>query len=425
MRRPSRASRLLAGLAAVSAAAAVGVSLAAAPRAARAHDDVRGLWVLRTTLGSPASIDRMVRDAAASGFNTLLVQVRGRGDAWYSSALEPRAGGLAAAEGDFDPLARTIARAHDAGLRVHAWVNVNLVASASALPAAGDHVARRHPEWLMVPRDLAGAAVTTRPDDPAWTAALARWTRANADQVEGLFLSPMVPAAQEHTLAVLDDLVSRYPLDGLHLDYIRYPTPDFDYNPIAVAEFRAFAAWDLPDGTVARLDADAVRTPTAWPDALPDEWAAFRRARLTDLVARAARNAKAMRPELTISAAVLPRPAEARDRKLQDWADWAAAGYLDAVCPMIYTTGAAEFAAQLDEVVAAADAVPVWAGIGAYRLPVARTAANVRAARRGGAAGVLLFSYDSLVAPSSPSRSYLQTLKPTLLEAHAPDGADR
>ena len=49
----------------------------------------------------------------------------------------------------------TIARAHEAGLQVHAWINVNLVASAVDLPAAREHVIYRHPEWLMVPRALA------------------------------------------------------------------------------------------------------------------------------------------------------------------------------------------------------------------------------------------------------------------------------
>ena len=63
----------------------------------------------------------MVAAARASGFNTLLVQVRGRGDAYYQSAIEPRAAELAAHPG-FDPLASTISQAHAAGLRVHAWV---------------------------------------------------------------------------------------------------------------------------------------------------------------------------------------------------------------------------------------------------------------------------------------------------------------
>src|SRR5687767_8787758 len=65
--------------------------------------EVRALWVVRTTLSSPQGIRTMVREAAAAGFNTLMVQVRGRGDAFYSSTIEPRAEALAGESPDFDP----------------------------------------------------------------------------------------------------------------------------------------------------------------------------------------------------------------------------------------------------------------------------------------------------------------------------------
>ena len=52
-----------------------------------------------------------MRSAAASGFNTLLVQVRGRGDAYYASRVEPRAEPLASQPSSFDPLATVIALA--------------------------------------------------------------------------------------------------------------------------------------------------------------------------------------------------------------------------------------------------------------------------------------------------------------------------
>src|SRR5579872_6535259 len=96
-------------------------------------DEVRGLWVLRTSLTSPGSIENVVRTAQANGFNTLLVQVRGRGEAYYQSAIEPRAMELDGQPASFDPLALTLQLAHRAGLRVHAWINVDLVSSAGLL----------------------------------------------------------------------------------------------------------------------------------------------------------------------------------------------------------------------------------------------------------------------------------------------------
>src|SRR5574342_1097777 len=58
---------------------------------ADAATETRALWVLRTSLGSPESIGALVRSAKEHGFNTLFVQVRGRGDAYYSGGPEPRA----------------------------------------------------------------------------------------------------------------------------------------------------------------------------------------------------------------------------------------------------------------------------------------------------------------------------------------------
>ena len=121
----------------------------AAPPAPVRNQEIRALWVLRGSLTRPDRIDRLVTAAARSGFNTLLLQVRGRGDAYYDSAIEPRGTALA---GTFDPLAYAIAAADKSGLRVHVWFNTNLVASTAMMPTSPTHVVNAHPEWLMVPR---------------------------------------------------------------------------------------------------------------------------------------------------------------------------------------------------------------------------------------------------------------------------------
>src|SRR3972149_8637498 len=77
--------------------------------------EIRALWVLRSPLASPESIATVVEHARASGFNTLLAQVRGRGDAYYRSTLEPRAEELDRRPVDFDPLATLLAAARPAG----------------------------------------------------------------------------------------------------------------------------------------------------------------------------------------------------------------------------------------------------------------------------------------------------------------------
>jgi uncharacterized lipoprotein YddW (UPF0748 family) len=415
------AIRLATVLTGVAMAAAPVSTAAVAERPRADAAEMRGLWVGRGVLSSPASIAEMVRDAEAVGVNTLFVQVRGRGEVYYRSGIEPRASDLASQPASFDPLAETLTRAHAAGLRVHAWVNVNLVASAVNGPQSAGHVARRHPDWLMVPRALAASLAKRPPRAAGYVTALNTWTAAASHRVEGLFLSPLVPPAQDYTVAVVQELVRAYPVDGLHLDYIRYPGSDFDYGKTAIAEFRrAMTARGVTATERRRLDGAALADPTVWPRTYPAAWTAFREERLTSLLARLRSSARQARPGLTISAAVAPDLAVARTDKLQPWGQWADAGYLEAVCPMIYTPDPAEFEHLLTAArTRLAGGTRLWAGIGAYRLTPAATATNIRAARHAGAEGVMLFSYEQLTGEPAQMPAGMDTLRAVLMEAPA------
>jgi uncharacterized lipoprotein YddW (UPF0748 family) len=399
----------------VVALALVYAGIAALPARAET-DEVRGLWVLRTSLSSARSIDAVVRTAESSGFNTLMVQVRGRGEAFYTSALEPRATELDGQPAAFDPLAYMVAAAHGAGLRVHAWVNVGLVSSAATLPRSRNHVVSRHPEWLMVPKQIAGALRGVDVRSPAYVGQLARWTRAASTTVEGLYLSPMTDAAQDYTVSVVNEIVSRYPIDGLHLDYARYPNELFDYSARALGAFRELKAPAVALRERQRLDQAALRDPAAWANMFPEGWAAFRRDRLTTLIRRVHDGAKAARPAIVVSAAVAPDAQGARDHAYQDWSAWASARLVDAICPMAYTSNLADFSAVVTRARASAAGLPIWAGIGAWQLPSDRAVEHVRAARRAGVSGVLLFSYDALTASDAAPSAYFANLRQAFLE---------
>jgi uncharacterized lipoprotein YddW (UPF0748 family) len=387
----------------------------AVPQDAAPLADVRGLWVLRTSMTSPASIAAVVRTAVEGGYNTLLVQVRSRGEAYYASEIDPRAAELAQQPKTFDPLAVMLTTAHAAGLKVHAWVNVNFVSSAVALPTSKNHVAAKHPEWLMVPRALAAELHRLDPASPAYVNRLARWTRGQQDSVEGLYLSPATDEAQDYTVGVIRSIAKSYPLDGIHLDYIRYPSEEFDYSAAALRAFRAGHARAVEAGERERLDRASRADPLVWARSYPEAWTTFRTERLTTLVKKVRTAVKTARPKAVLSSAVIPDPADARDAHFQNWEGWADSGLLDVVCPMAYSTMPAAFADQVASAVSAAHGQPVWMGIGAWRLPVAQTAAHVATARRAGVEGVLLFSYDSLLTAVAPRGSYFTRLRSTLL----------
>jgi uncharacterized lipoprotein YddW (UPF0748 family) len=382
-----------AGHLAVSALLALAVPAAASPAG-----ELRGLWVVRTALVSPASVDRVVDEAAAAGFNALFVQVRGRGDAFYSSGLVPRSILLEGQPRDFDPLARLIHRARARRLQVHAWINVLLVAHFGQ-PLPRGHVLVRHPEWIMVPRSVAREAFDAPPRRRLQL--VARAGRREGD-VEGYYLSPSVPEAVDHLESVVRELVRSYRIDGLHLDFIRYPGPDWDHSRAALVAFRRV------HGTRALLGG---------PDRDAFGWAEYRRRTVTALASRLADAARVERPGIVLSAAVAPDEAQAVHHKFQDWPGWLSNGILGALCPMAYTPDNRIFVEQVEHALARAGGrQPVWAGIGAYRLDVEGIVEKVQLARRAGAGGVVLFSNESL-SPADWERLGREAFTPAVKSA--------
>jgi uncharacterized lipoprotein YddW (UPF0748 family) len=414
----------LAALAVLVFAAVLAAPLNRLSAAAEQTHEIRALWVLRTSLTTPASITALVKSAHEHGFNTLLVQVRGRGDSYFAGGIEPRAADLQRQPTTFDPLASVLAAARNAGLSVHAWINVNLVSSAVDLPVAPGHIVHRHPEWLMVPREIAQELAKVNQTSPAYVGRLARWTRTQLDEVEGLYASPLQPAAVAHAEAVVRDLARRYALDGVHFDYARYPGPRFDYSRSAIAEFRTFIRPQITPALRRELDARERVDLFAYPDALTDQWKSFRINRMTSMMGRLHDAVKSARPDALVTVAAKPDIQEAHEQRLQDWRNWLQTGIVDAVCPMAYTPEPGRFAEQIAAARQAAGDRAIWAGIGAYRLTAWQTVQNIQTARRLGAAGVVLFSYDSLIDPKLAPADYLAVVgRSAFADTSMPEGS--
>lgn len=361
-------------------------------------EEVRALWVVRSTLTHPDSIRVMVERADRAGFNTLLVQVRGRGDAYYWSRWEPLAEPLQQQGASFDPLRAVIREAHARGIGVHAWVNTHLIGGTGDLPSDPAHLISRRPDLLAVPRELARELFRVDPFSPRFAEALLAYAQANTDRVEGLYSAPSNPEVQEHVYAVWMDLLENYDLDGLHFDYIRYPSSDFDYSRGALERFRAWVSPRLPPARLQELDARYRQDPMAFADALPGPWGEFRRAQITGLVERIYFGVKKRRPTAVVSAAVFPDPDDAYENRFQDWRGWIQAGILDVVAPMAYTPDNDRFEEQIRMAVEAAGPDRVWAGIGVYQNTYQGTLDKVRIARSLGTRGTVLFSYDWAVS---------------------------
>jgi len=275
----------------------------------------------------------------------------------------------------------------------------------------------------MVPRDIAQQLAAVDIDSPAYAGNLARWTRAQLTDIEGLYTSPIMPASAAYTESIVRDIARRYAVDGVHFDYARYPNERFDYSRAAIREFRAAVRPAIADPLRRALDAAEPIDLFAYPDALPEEWREFRVSRLTALIARLRAAVKSERPAALVTVAAAPDMHDALTHRLQDWGGWLNDGLIDALCPMAYTQEAARFAEQIAAARQAAGRRPVWDGIGAYRLSPAQTIENIQTARKLGAAGVILFSYDSLVNPRQSAPDYLATVGRAAFSTHVAAGA--
>ncbi len=387
----------------------------AAPSPLLAHiaaapvNEVRALWVVRDTMTSPQAVQEMVKQANAAGFNTLIVQVRGRGDAYYNARWEPRAALLENQPNDFDPLALTIKEAHAAGIKVHAWINTFLVADAGVLPKSPNHAMYKHPEWLAVPRGIAHELYRGDPKAPNYSSTLISYAQNNKEELEGIFFSPAHPGVKEQIYNLWIDITERYDVDGLHFDYIRYPNRQFDYSRTSLDRFRAELEKTISPADRKHFGEIAATDPLAHVNAFPDRYSQFQRDQVTDLVERVYQGVKARKPDAVVSAAVFANDKDAFDARCQDWKLWLKRGILDAVCPMAYTEETSTFTHQIEVAVGARGANQVWAGIGSWKIPVVSTLEKISAARQKGAQGFILFSYDAAVRSSevNPNADYL------------------
>ncbi|HZM93503.1 MAG TPA: hypothetical protein VFB92_08785, partial [Vicinamibacterales bacterium] len=188
---------------------------------------------------SAASIQRAIASAATAGFDAVVA---------------PLTIGMRSDADSFDAGAELLRQARERGMAAHLSITVNVAASVGELPASRDHVIYQHPEWLMVPRQVAAEMLKIDTRSPAYLGQITRWTRANADRVEGVYLSPLDPAAASYLVSAITAAVEGYAVDGLYLEAVDFPGDDFDYSRHAMELFRTRMRSSLSTAERARLD---------------------------------------------------------------------------------------------------------------------------------------------------------------------------
>lgn len=175
--------------------------------AAQPKREFRGAWIQcvngqfqgMTTQKMQETLTYQLNELQKDGCNAIIFQVRPECDALYESKLEPWSRFLTGVQGQapspyWDPLQWMITECHKRGMELHAWINPYRAKTKTTTSLASNHIAMRHPE-LVFPYD-------------------------------GLFiLNPALKANRDYIASVVKDIVSRYDVDGLHIDDYFYPYP--------------------------------------------------------------------------------------------------------------------------------------------------------------------------------------------------------
>ena len=299
---------------------------------AQSQAQVRGVWV-RPLIGADAEtrknpargrefVRRELQKIKAADLNTIYLESFWDGYAIYPSKHAPTRPlnieyGTAENGKGWDVLRVYTEEAAKLDLKIHAWMHVFHQWSTNLGGLEKSPIFAKHRGWAIL--DNSGSPLV----------------RSEAEGVNRdifkVFLSPSNRAARKYLRNIVAELAANYPeLGGIQWDYIRYPlqteSASFDYNPQTLTQFKRET----------KLDARKLSprtTPNEW-----KKWQDWKTGQVTETVRELGAVVRRIRPTWEISAAVFPDINENLRVKQQDWKSWAAAGDVDALLPMLYST---------------------------------------------------------------------------------------
>ncbi len=338
--------------------------------------EYRVIWVDSWNAGilNASQVDDLVATCRANNINTIMPEIRKIGDAYYDSSIEPRATNISGGP-SFDPLGYLLQVAHDTSggkkrIEIHGWFVAQRIWTGGTLPP--DHVLSQHPEYIM--SDVDG----------------------NTSYNGKNYLDPGHPDAVDHNVAVILDCMSKYNLDGVNLDYIRYPGSTWGYNPVSVARF------------------NAVYGRSGQPDPDDPDWSDWRRECVSLEVRKIYVKMARIDPLVVLTTDTVQWGSSYDDFEassayagvFQDWVGWLEDGIIDYNALMNYATSDSRFQGWTDLSLAHDGKRGSIIGIGAYlQTRVQDGMDQLLYARNAGAAGLNIYDWGSEVNSTSESRT--------------------
>ncbi|HEY9629344.1 MAG TPA: family 10 glycosylhydrolase [Coleofasciculaceae cyanobacterium] len=343
-----------------------------------AGSEIRAMWLDRGTIvqaGSRQGLEKIFDRLAASGINTIFFETVNAGYPIYPSQVAPQQNPLTL---QWNPLKEAVELAHERDMELHAWVWVF---------AAGNQA---HNPLVQMPSDYPGPILAAHPD---WANYDDRGSMIPLGQTKP-FLDPANPAVRQYLLQMVEEIVTDYDVDGLQLDYIRYPFQDpsagrtYGYGTAARQQFQALAGVDPMT-----LSPQNPRQQQLW-----QQWTEFRLDQINSFVADTSRLVHRLKPDLILSTAVFAMPEHQRIQQLQqDWELWASQGDVDLIVLMSYAMDTNRLqqltTPWLEGNTGSALVVP---GIRLLNLPNATVVDQIQSLRDSSAGGYALFATANL-----------------------------
>ena len=330
--------------------------------------EIRAIWLDRGTIvgfSGPDDLKDYIKTLAQAGFNIIFFETINAGFPIYPSKLLPQNPLIK----DWDPLAVAVKAAHDNGIELHAWVWTF---------SAGNE---KHNIVVGLPKDFPGPILTK---NPTW----ALKTNTNefmiGDQPE-FWVSPANKEATDFLLTVFSEIVSNYDVDGLQLDYIRFPFQrkniQYGFDEVSKNQFRA------KTGLEPSIHGHANRA-----------WKEWKIGKVSSFVERTNSELKKIKPNLKLSVGVFGIQRHKRLNNIQqDWEYWAQKKWVDLVCPFYYSYSPSVFQQKfLEQKDLAKNRAIIIPGFNLRTLTPSELSQRLIATRNSGALGITFFSSSHL-----------------------------
>jgi uncharacterized lipoprotein YddW (UPF0748 family) len=357
---------------------------------AYAQPEIRAMWLDRGTLvraGSPERLEIIFDRLAAAGINTVFIETLNASYPIYPSRVAPQRNPLIRR---WDPLATAVELAHERDMELHAWIWAF---------AAGNQL---HNRLVRQPLDYPGPVLNAH---PTWAGYDNRGNIIPLGQTKPFF-DPANSEVRDYLLRLIQEIITNYDVDGIQLDYIRYPFQDpsadrtYGYGVAARQQFQALSGVD-PLNLSPRIDFQQPPAVQERQQALWNRWTEFRIQQVTSFVAEVSQLVRRQRPEIVLSTAVFAIPEHERLQKIQqDWGTWADRGLVDWIVLMSYAQDTNAFESLIRPWVLHSDFSPtlVIPGIRLLNLSAPAVVDQLQALRDLPSPGYALFAADNLNA---------------------------